>query len=97
MTMLENIGRRSKERIVRACRLAVGTLPLKRIKHVRLSYARGLVEFSNLSMSEIACRIGYCRVQEFSRDFRKQFGMTPTEAREQGPQYRELELPENQV
>ena len=47
-----------------------------------------------LSMSEIAYRIGYTRVQEFSRDFRQHFGLTPTQTREQGPQYREIELPD---
>jgi AraC-like DNA-binding protein len=95
MAILQKIGRRSQQIIIGSCRLAVGMAPMKRMKHVRLSYARGLVQSSNLSMSEIAYRIGYSRVQEFSRDFRQHFGLTPSQTREHGPQYRELELPEN--
>jgi AraC-like DNA-binding protein len=93
MAILQKIGRRSQQKITSSCWLAVGMAPMKRMKNVRLSYARGLVQSSNLSMSEIAYRIGYSRVQEFSRDFRRHFGATPTQAREDGPQYRELELP----
>jgi hypothetical protein len=93
MGILQKIGRRSQQKIIGSCWLAVGMAPMKRMKHVRLSYARGLVQSSDLSMSEIAYRIGYSRVQEFSRDFRQHFGRTPTQTREQGPQYRELELP----
>jgi AraC-like DNA-binding protein len=96
MAILQKIGRRSQQKIVGSCWRAVGMAPMKRIKHVRLSYARGLVQSSNLSMSEIAYRIGYTRVQEFSRDFRQHFGLTPTQTREQGPQYREIELPETE-
>jgi len=95
MAILQKLGRRSQQRIVQACRLAVGVGPMKRIKQVRLSYARGLVQCSQLSMSEIAYRIGYGRVQEFSRDFRRHVGVTPTEDRQRGPQYRELELPDH--
>jgi AraC-like DNA-binding protein len=93
MVILQKIARRSQQKIIASCRLAVGMAPMKRMKHVRLSYARGLVQSSNLSMSDIAYRVGYSRVQEFSRDFRQQFGLTPTQTREQGPQYREIELP----
>jgi AraC-like DNA-binding protein len=94
MAILQKIGRCSQQKIAGSCWLAVGMAPMKRMKHVRLSYARGLVQSSNLSMSEIAYRIGYSRVQEFSRDFRQHFGLTPTQTRERGPQYREIELPE---
>lgn len=93
MAILQKLARQSQAKIIASCWRAVGMAPMKRLKQVRLSYARGLVESSPLTMSEIAYRIGYSRVQEFSRDFHRHFGLTPTEAREQGPQYRELELP----
>jgi transcriptional regulator GlxA family with amidase domain len=95
MTLLQKMVRRSPQNIIRACRLAVGTSPMKRIKHVRLNYARGLVQYSKLSMSEIAYRVGYCRVQEFSRDYHRHFGVVPTEDRRRGPRYRDLELPDD--
>jgi hypothetical protein len=39
---LQLIGRRSQRSILQACRLAVGTSPMRRVKELRLSYARGL-------------------------------------------------------
>jgi transcriptional regulator GlxA family with amidase domain len=95
MAILQKIVRRNQQNIIRACRFAVGMSPMKRIKQVRLNYARGLVQCSKLSMSEIAYRVGYGRVQEFSRDYRRHFGVVPTEDRRRGPRYRELELPDD--
>jgi AraC-like DNA-binding protein len=86
MRLLAHMARRSQRTIVRACRLAVGQSPMKRVKELRLSYARGLVQLSELSMSDIAFRIGYGRVQEFSRDYRRHFGITPSDDRSRGLQ-----------
>ena len=69
---------RSAPTIARSCASAVGTTPMRRIKEIRLSLARGLVANSDLAMSDIASRIGYRRVHEFSRDFHKRFGTPPT-------------------
>jgi len=84
LALMEEISGRSQATIARSCLYAVGIPPLKRIKQVRMSLARGLVQRSELSMSEIAARIGYTRVHEFSRDYRKHFGMPPTQARGAG-------------
>lgn len=86
---LEALARRSQRSIVRACRLAVGTSPMKRIKELRLSYARGLVHFSQLAFTDIALRVGYGRVQELSRDYHRRFGLTPREDRHLGPNYKQ--------
>ena len=72
---------RSQATIARSCKYAVGLPPLKRVKQVRMSLARGLVQHSQLTMSEIASRIGYDRVHEFSRDYRKNYGFPPTHHR----------------
>lgn len=69
---------RSANTLARACREAVGLAPMKRLKQIRLSLARGLVRHSDLNMTEIAQRIGYGRVHEFSRDYRKAHGAPPT-------------------
>jgi AraC-like DNA-binding protein len=89
MRWLQQISGRSQRSIIRACQLAVASPPMKRIKRLRLSYARGLVLYSQLSLTDIAFRVGYSRVQELSRDYRRQFGVTPTEDRRAGPDYRE--------
>ncbi len=88
LNYIQRLVRRSVRTIIRACYLSVGKPPMKRVKELRLSYARGLVLHSDLSMTEIAFRVGYGRVQEFSRDYRKAYEKTPSEDRAGGPDYR---------
>lgn len=76
---------RSPNTVARACREAVGQSPMKRLKQIRLSLARGLVRHSELNMTEIARRVGYARVHEFSRDFRRAHGRPPTADRADSP------------
>ena len=79
---LADLAQRSPATVRRSCLQAVGLPPLKRLKQVRLSLARGLVRQSQLPMKEIADRIGYPRIHEFSRDYRKHFGLPPTHDRQ---------------
>lgn len=76
-----SISQKSAATISRSCHEAVGSAPLKRIKQVKMSLARSLVQRSELPMGEIATRIGYVRVHEFSRDYRKHFGITASDDR----------------
>ena len=87
LTRIVELSGSSERSISRACQLATGMSPIKRVKEIRLNYARGLTQFSSCSMTEIAYRVGYTRVQEFSRDYRKYFGMTPTQDRKAGGDY----------
>lgn len=64
--------------VARAAQAAVGQSPMRRIKEIRLSFARGLVQRSGLTFSQIAGQIGYPRVQEFSRDYKAFFGAPPS-------------------
>lgn len=86
---LTALGGKSQRSLLRACYLATGTSPMKRIKRVKLEYAQGLVQHSNYSISEIAFRVGYNRVQEFSRDYHRHYGVSPTEDRKSVPRYKE--------
>jgi transcriptional regulator GlxA family with amidase domain len=71
---------------------------MKRLREVRLGYAHGLVQHSDLPITEIAFRIGYARSQEFSRDYRKSFGLSPREDRQRSPSYLQLQRPaDNEV
>jgi AraC-like DNA-binding protein len=83
LALMEKLSGRSAATIARSCLFAVGVPPLKRIKQVRMSLARGLVQRSELSISQIATQIGYGRVHEFSRDYHKHFGIPPTAHRGQ--------------
>jgi len=71
----------------RACRAAVGVTPMKRVKQMKLSYARSLVQHSSLTIGQISERIGYGRVFEFSRDYHKHWGMPPTTDRKSSDRY----------
>lgn len=75
---LVDIAGRSMTSIVESCKAAVGVPPMKRVKAIRMSMARGLLERSGLRVTEIALRVGYARVHEFSRDYRKMFGHPPS-------------------
>jgi len=66
---------------------------MKRLKELRLGHARGLVQHSDLPITEIAFRVGYGRSQEFSRDYHHRFGVSPREDRRQPPSYLRWERP----
>ena len=84
--LIERIAGYSQRQINQACRAACNMTPMRRVKEIRLDYARGLVFFSQQTFSEIAMQVGYSRVQEFSRDYHRRFKRTPTEDREIGPE-----------
>jgi len=94
LPFLQSLSGLSQRSIVEACELATQTTPMKRVKELRLSYARGLVQHSDLSISEIAYRTGYSRVQELSRDYHERFQVTPREERVKDPIYRHIEHPD---
>jgi AraC-like DNA-binding protein len=81
LATMAKIAQASPATVSRSCRYALGISPLKRLKQVRLSLARGLVWSSKLTMTEIAERVGFRRIHEFSRDFRNHFGVSPSYAR----------------
>ncbi|RYH20862.1 MAG: helix-turn-helix domain-containing protein [Alcaligenaceae bacterium] len=76
---MERLTYSSTSTITRACHLAVGLPPMKRIKQIRMSMAQGLVRRSKLTMNEISQRVGYRRLNEFSRDYKTHFGLSPSQ------------------
>ncbi len=92
LEFLRRFSGRSTRTLYEACHRATGMAPLKRIKKIRLSMARGLVLHSPLSISEVAYRVGYDRVQELCRDYHQHIGLTPTQDRTAGPDYRRARL-----
>ena len=85
LSTLAKMSGRSAATIARACHAAVGQPPMRRVKQIRLGLAQGLVRRSDLTMAEIAARIGYPRPHEFSRDYRKHFGVSPRRDRREQP------------
>jgi AraC-like DNA-binding protein len=78
LRVLRKLGGRNTAAIASSCKTAVGLPPMKRVKQVRMSYARGLMQFSDKPLKAIAAAVGYPRIHEFSRDYRKQFGRAPS-------------------
>lgn len=67
-----------------AARDATGLTPIRRIRQIRLLHAQTLMRNSNLLLKEVAVAAGYGRLHEFSRDYRRQFGLSPHKHRSQG-------------
>jgi len=59
----------------------VGTSPIEYQIRMRLQQARHLLYDLNLSISEIANRVGYNDIFHFSKQFKKHFGVSPSTLR----------------
>jgi AraC-like DNA-binding protein len=66
--------------LIRLCRAATGMPPHKRITHLRLRHALGLLRYTAMSVTEASILLGYPRLQEFSREFSEFYGYPPKEA-----------------
>lgn len=53
--------------------------PAKRVKELRLNYACQLLEEGELSIGEIAYKTGFCDYNYFSKVFKKEKGISPTQ------------------
>ncbi len=67
----------SQRSLNRRFRDATNVSPIKYLQSQRLSQARELLKHSNLSISEIAYRVGYLDVSYFSKLFRQFYSATP--------------------
>jgi len=73
----------SQRNFTRRFRKATNTTPLKYLQNQRLSEAKELLQNSNLSISEIAYRVGYIDVSYFTKIFKGFFSTTPKQYRTQ--------------
>jgi transcriptional regulator GlxA family with amidase domain len=58
-----------------------GRSPMRFLKDLRLQRARQLLDSTFLSVKEVTSLVGLEDVSHFVRDFKKQYGLTPTEFR----------------
>ncbi len=79
MTDLTKLCGMSESSIVRSCRKATRLSPMKRLKALRLDTARGYLSYTDMNVSEVAQRLGYPRMHEFSREFSQHYGMPPSQ------------------
>jgi AraC-like DNA-binding protein len=69
----------SRGKLIRACRKATGTTPIRRLREIRMEEARGLLQYAHLNVTQIADYLGYARIHEFTRDFTAFHGRPPRE------------------
>jgi AraC-like DNA-binding protein len=78
--------------LARECRVSVktlqnafryyrGTNPSDAIRELRLKRAQELLRTTDMKIGQVAARIGYSSGSNLSRDYRKQFGATPSHVR----------------
>lgn len=58
-----------------------GMTPVAFALQVRLNYARRLISTQNISLTEIAIKCGFQNISHFSKAFKQQFGVSPTQFR----------------
>lgn len=72
----------SAPHLTRVCRKVLGSPPNELVRQRRLLEAKRLLEYTRLSVSEIAHRSGFREPSFFSRTFSRTFGMSPKSYRE---------------
>ena len=68
----------SPSRLAHLFKEAVGESPIQMLLRLRLRQAARLLEYSTLSVAEIAAEVGFDSQFYFARQFREQFEMSPT-------------------
>jgi AraC-like DNA-binding protein len=63
-------------------KLATASSPLQYLKHIRLDQARRLMTHDGYNASTAARAVGYESPSQFSREFKRLFGVTPLEGTE---------------
>lgn len=73
----------SRSTLSRKCKIITGCTPLEFIRNIKLKYACTLLKNKTANISEIAYATGFTYPKYFSKCFKEEFGMTPTEYQNQ--------------
>ena len=73
----------SRMNLYRKLQSITGQTPTEFIRAIRLKRAAQLLESSQLTISEVADRVGFSSSSYFSKCFKEQFGMLPTQYQEE--------------
>lgn len=85
---LDQLARRvslSRSRFQHLFKAETGMSPAHYLKMLRLSHARRLLETSLLSVKQVIASVGILDKSHFGREFKKAYGLTPTEYRAAHP------------
>ena len=73
----------SPRRLAQLFKVETGSSPRQYLRTLRMQRARNLLQTSFLSVKEVSFHSGLTDVSHFVRDFKKQYGLTPSEFRAQ--------------
>ena len=73
----------SRSTLSRKCKVITGCTPLEFIRNIKLKYACSLLKKKAISISEVAYATGFSSPKYFTKCFKEEFGMTPTEYQNQ--------------
>ncbi|WPL16991.1 Stalked cell differentiation-controlling protein [Thiorhodovibrio winogradskyi] len=76
----------NQQRLTRVFREQVGMSPYEYLQQLRLERGRGLLNDTDLQVQLIADRVGYRNAGDFTRAFRRHFGVTPRQYRQDAMQ-----------
>jgi transcriptional regulator GlxA family with amidase domain len=82
LTALAAIVNLSPSRMARLFKQHTGRSPARYLHQLRLVRARALLEGTYLSVKEVMARVGLNDPSHFSRDFRREHGLTPSHLRQ---------------
>lgn len=74
----------SRASLYKKLQTILGITPTEFIRNVRLKHAAQLLASTQLSINEIADRVGFATARNFSSSFKKMFGVLPSEYRNGG-------------
>lgn len=69
----------SRSTLSRKCRIIAGCTPLEFVRNIKLKYACSLLKNKSANISEVAYATGFSSPKYFTKCFKEEFGMTPTE------------------
>ncbi len=72
----------AKSTLHHAFEKTVGQSPIQYLKKIRLHNARKLIVINGQSASEAAYNVGYSSASQFSREYKRQFGLPPSQTAE---------------
>jgi AraC family transcriptional regulator of arabinose operon len=75
----------SPSRLRQLFNVETGQSPMQCLRNLRIQRAKALLRNTFLSVKEVAFRSGAKSVSHFSREFKKQSGLTPSDFRRRGP------------
>lgn len=73
----------SRSTLSRKCKVISGCTPLEFIRNIKLKYACALLKKKTTSISEVAYATDFSSPKYFTKCFKEEFGMTPTEYQSQ--------------